>query len=465
MFVTDMNKISKMPLAEAQRNKGLLVEAARKINEKLSDPDYSVDADRQAEIETELEGILSAAEASQKRADEVISQREAAIERSKRLDTLAQESSTLPDLPKPGSSIKTEERFTDDPMKGFNSPKAFFNTVIALSQRDATVAEDPRVKYLATAGTDEHSGQSDPYGGLLVPVAMSPDVRTVGADQNPFLGNVTSVPMQTRAVDVLARVDKDHSSSVSGGLTVSRRDETNSISSSRMQLEKVSLKATGLFGLAYATRELMQDSPQSISALLQQGFDDEFPATILEEMISGNTPGKLEGILNTPATITVAKEGGQAADTITANNVLKMRQRAWRFGAGSFWVANHDTYLQLTDLQVESDNNAGAYWLFRPGNGVDVPDTLLGRPIIFSEFAETLGDKGDLMLISQPSQYLYGVYQPLRSEESMHVRFENHEQVFKFWTENAGAPWWRSALTPKKGANTLSPFVTLAARA
>ena len=47
----------------------------------------------------------------------------------------------------------------------------------------------------------------------------------------------------------------------------------------------------------------------------------------------------------------------------------------------------------------------------------------------------------------------------------MHVRFENHEQVFKFWTENAGAPWWRSALTPKNGANTLSPFVTLAARA
>jgi hypothetical protein len=46
----------------------------------------------------------------------------------------------------------------------------------------------------------------------------------------------------------------------------------------------------------------------------------------------------------------------------------------------------------------------------------------------------------------------------------MHVRFVNHERAFKFWTRNAGAPWWRSALTPHKGSATLSPFVTLAER-
>jgi len=55
-------------------------------------------------------------------------------------------------------------------------------------------------------------------------------------------------------------------------------------------------------------------------------------------------------------------------------------------------------------------------------------------------------------------------YYQRQSAESVHVRFVNHERTFKFWLRNAGAPWWRSALTPNKSSVTLSPFVTLAAR-
>jgi HK97 family phage major capsid protein len=348
-------------------------------------------------------------------------------------------------------------------MKGFKSPKEFFSAVIGLSQRESKHAEDPRVKFLAAAGSDEQSGQSDPYGGLLVPVGMTPGVQSIGADQNPFIQRATQLPMQVRTIDVLARVDKNHSTSVSGGLTVSRRDETSSIASSRMELEKIQLKATGLFGLAYSTRELMQDSPLSIQALLSQGFADEFPAQIFNEMINGNTPGKLEGIINSPATVTVAKESGQAADTINGTNLIKMYQRAWRPSADAFWLANYDTYVQL--VKAHTTLTSDDYPMFIHGNGTNVPSTLLGHSIVFTEFCPTLGDKGDIIFVSNPSQYLYGVYQPLRSEESMHVRFENHEQAFKFWIENAGASWWRSPLTPKNGANTLAPFVTLAARA
>jgi len=45
--------------------------------------------------------------------------------------------------------------------------------------------------------------------------------------------------------------------------------------------------------------------------------------------------------------------------------------------------------------------------------------------------------------------------------ESMNVRFVNHERAFKFWLRNAGAPWWRAALTPRESTTTLSPFVVL----
>lgn len=444
------------------------IEQAKAIQSILDGGDHGLNAEAVAKQEDKIDGLIEEAESLKAEATQVEESEKKAEQRRQAFasfdpgtEAAAKRKGAGP-TGTPNVEV-SEPEWTNDPMKGFKSSKEYFGAVIDNSLRPSEAATDERLRYLATAGSDEQSAGSDPYGAFLVPEGMSPDIKSVGYDANPLIGSVTNVPMESPSVNVLARVDKNHSSSVSGGLTVSRRSETAAISSSRMELEKVKLEATGLFGLAYSTEELMERSPRSVAALLGAGFSDEFPAKIMEEMLTGTGVGQLEGVLNSPAAVTVDKEGSQSADTIVANNILKMRQRAWRYSQ-CVWLANHDTYLQLIDLQIESTNNAGAYWLFRPGNGVDVPDTLLGRPIYFSEFAETLGDKGDIQLIN-PTQYLYGVYQPLRSAESMHVRFLNHERAFKFWTENAGAGWWRSALTPKKGANTLSPFVNLAARA
>lgn len=443
---------------------------AKAIQADLDSPDCDLTADQRVKREGNIDALIAEATDLRAQADQHEAAEKKADERRKALAAIDSAGKSKPvargggDPNDNAANIQVgEPGFTRDPMKGFNSPREYFSLLIDNKDVHPKAVADERLKYLATAGTDEQQGGSDPYGGFLVPEGMSPNLLSTAAEGNPLLGSVTRVPMDAPVVKFLARTDKNHATSVSGGLTVSRRQETGSIASSRMETERVKLEATGLFGLAYATEELMTDSPRSVSALLQQGFAEEFPSKTFSELLSGTGVGELEGILNAPATIAVAKEGGQSADTIVANNILKMRQRAWNYGR-SVWYANHDTYLQLIDLQVESTNNAGAYWLFRPGNGVDVPDTLLGRPIYFTEYAETVGDKGDIGLVDM-SQYLYGLYQPLKSAESMHVRFLNHEHAFKFWLRDAGACWWRSALTPKKGANTLSPFVTLAARA
>jgi hypothetical protein len=94
----------------------------------------------------------------------------------------------------------------------------------------------------------------------------------------------------------------------------------------------------------------------------------------------------------------------------------------------------------------------------------DHADVLFGRPAYATQYCNVLGSVGDIMLVNW-SQYLEGLYQPLRSDESIHVRFFNLERAFRFYERNCGAPWWRSALTPAKSTNTLSPIVTLAARA
>jgi HK97 family phage major capsid protein len=93
----------------------------------------------------------------------------------------------------------------------------------------------------------------------------------------------------------------------------------------------------------------------------------------------------------------------------------------------------------------------------------DRPDMLLGRPIFYTEFCQTLGTVGDLVL-GNWSQYLEGTLQGPDFQESIHVRFTTNERTFRVTVRNDGQPWWKTALTPKKSTITLSPFVTLATR-
>src|SRR5690606_33967617 len=135
-----------------------------------------------------------------------------------------------------------------------------------------------------------------------------------------------------------ARVDKNHAASVSGGFQVYRRKETQTVAASRMEHEQVELKANALFGVAYATEELLSRSLVSFIALLDAGFSDEFNAKLVNERLNGTGVGEFEGVLKSPAKITVAKENGQAAATIVKENIDNMRTRCWRYGS-AVWMA------------------------------------------------------------------------------------------------------------------------------
>lgn len=355
---------------------------------------------------------------------------------------------------------KIKDNWQDDPMCGYGKPRDFLLDVIEGSRGGEISAQ---LRFLAAAGSDEQGGYSDPHGGFFIPEGMSPQLLSVGMEADPTMARVTQVPMTDSIVKFNARVDKNHTSSVSGGLTVGRRAETQAASASRQEYEQVELKATSQFGVSYVTEELLERSMVSFVAIIEQGFRDEFASQGLRERIRGTGAGEPLGVLNAACRIDVAKESMQAADTINGTNLVKMRARIWNYQR-AIWIANQDTFVQLVAAHISGTNTD--QYLFTPGNGTDVPDTLFGRPIFFSEYASTLGDLGDIMLCDW-SQYLWGMYgsRNPRRAESIHVRFLNHERTFKFWIENDGQPWWRSALTPKQSATTLSPFVALAERA
>lgn len=358
-----------------------------------------------------------------------------------------------------------------DPKAGFKNPREF---MLSVMRSGRGLGDDPRLKALRppalpeglldremlAAGSDEATGINDPYGGFLVPEGFLPNFMMVQPEDDPFAGRTMNLPMSNPIVRIPARTDKNHTTSVSGGLTVTRKPETVAATSSRMTMEQVVMQAHGLFGLSYATEEILTDSPITFAALLAASFSEQFTAQLIFERINGTGVGEFEGILNSPALVSISKEVGQAATTLLYENVLKMRARCWGY-ANAIWLANHDTTPQL--MQLNQAVGLGGAVVWQPSAREDRPDMLVGRPIYFTEYVPTLGTVGDLILVN-PTQYLEGTYQPMQAAESIHVRFVNHERAFKFWVRNDGRGWWKSALTPQNGSNTLSPFVVVATR-
>ena len=63
------------------------------------------------------------------------------------------------------------------------------------------------------------------------------------------------------------------------------------------------------------------------------------------------------------------------------------------------------------------------------------------------------------------SQYVLIEKGGVRGDVSMHLKFDTAELAFRWILRNDGQPLWNAPLTPaSNSANTLSPFVALAAR-
>lgn len=365
-------------------------------------------------------------------------------------------------------SVQSNEAKKNDPKRGFKNHIDFFNAVVLAGMPGNDMRPDKMPENLRglfnAVGSDEARQSSNPDGGFLVPPAflaglLTVDPQGVQVDSGAF---TRKVPMAADTVYVNARVDKNHTSSVSGGFRVYRREETGTVTASSATYEQIKLQANSLMGLSYATEEILTRSPISYAALIQSGFSDEKVSKLNYERIWGSGVGEYCGFMNSGALVTVAKVGSQTADTINSTNLLAMRARAWRYGS-SVWMTNHDCLTQLMTAYIAYGTTAGQP-LYMPGNGTDKPDTLLGRPIIFDENMATLGDLGDIALVDW-NEYLEGMLGGVSFDESIHVRFIYNERAFRFVVYNDGQPWWRSALTPKKSTVTLSPFVTLQARA
>lgn len=339
---------------------------------------------------------------------------------------------------------------------------------------------DSNATLMNTAGSDEQMTVSDPYGGFLIPHILLPRLLKVDPEVDPTVNLVQNIPMAGPMVSIPARVDKTHyvatdaaatPQSYVGGIRVLFKSETQDASSSRIQFERVELHAHTAMGLVYATEEILQDSPQSMTAIINDGFRTQWNAKMFEYKLVGTGANQPEGILNAPSLVQVTRT---ASGQIVGQDVINIRERVWGY-QNAIWLASYSAMAQLMETEIAFSSIP----LFRPGSRTpgwgdntsdDKPDMLLGRPIFFTEQCKTLGTAGDLICANW-REYLWGSRQGEQMAESIHVRFAANERAFRFTWRGDGRTWWRSPLqlrndtttpsSPFSTGYTLSPYVTL----
>ena len=331
------------------------------------------------------------------------------------------------------------------------SPKAFMTAELA-AKREA-------LKNAAASSGEPASG------GFLVPEAFRAELLSLSLEASVVRPRARIVPMETSRVVYPYIDDTSHATNVFGGVQGYWTPESGTMTDVAATFGRLALEAWKLTAFANVPNELIADSAISFEAFIRSTFPQALAYFADVAFLDGNGAGQPSGILNATndARIIVAKESGQAADTILWENIVKMYSRMLPQSLGSaVWVVSPNTFAELATMALSVGTGGGPIWLNNGTQGP--PGTILGRPIVISEKVPALGEESDVNFIDF-SYYLVGDRQAMTVASSEHFRFQNGETSFKFVERLDGKPWLQSALTPRNGGDTLSPFVSLAERA
>lgn len=433
-----------MDLREQLKNKALVMKAmvdkAKAENRNFTEDEETIYAAHEAELAT-IQAKIADEEKAAKRQAEI----DAVLNAS--AGTVAAKKVEI------GATLEEEK-----PWKSFGEQ-------LQAVRAAARPGSSPDVRLLNAASGTGEAISSD--GGFLIQQEFSEELLKRTYQTGILAAKIKRIPMSNpnangikiNAIDEKSRVN----GSRWGGIQAFWSDEADAITATKPKFRQLSLDLKKLTGLCYATDELLQDAA-ALEMVLMDGFSEEFGFKVDDAIINGTGAGQPLGFMNSPALVTVAKEGSQTAGTILYENVLKMYSRMYaRSRQNAVWFINQDIEPQLFAMSL-AVGTAGVPVYMPAGGASNQPyGTLFGRPVIPIEQAQTIGTIGDISFVDL-SQYATIDKGAMTSASSIHVRFVNDEQVFRFVYRVDGKPIWNSALTPFKGTNTQSPFVVLATR-
>jgi HK97 family phage major capsid protein len=425
-----------------------------------------------ADLVAEANGIFAAAEAEgrdltdeEKARDDKINARlqtvAGEIEREERRREWERQVAALPDGNVQAHVTTLGPRSEEDPRRGFANMADFALSVRNASRPGGVV--DPRLRIpeaerradYQAAPTNFHR-ESGSDEGYMVPPAMRADIWELVTGTQDLANLINAEPTSSNSVELLADESTPWGAT---GVQAYWRAEAAQMSASKLATKAEQVRLHELYAFVLATEELLQDAPR-LNDRLTRGAARAISWKTSVAIHSGTGAGQPLGFMKSAALVSVAKEANQAADTIVAGNVAKMYSRLLPGSAGSaFWLIAPDAFPQLPLMTIGDQPVWHADFHTAPGG------VLLGRPVYPSFHCETVGDKGDIVLVAADGYYLARRTDAPQFASSIHLYFDYNVQAFRWTFRIGGQPFLSAAVQPAKGSSALSHFVTLDARA
>lgn len=364
-------------------------------------------------------------------------------------------------------SIEVNDPRNEQNQWGYGSFGEFSRDILTASKKAPEYTEKMR-SLLEQTHSKSVSGMSTLVGedgGITIPPAFSAAIFERAYNASSLLPRVDQYTVTNNSMAFLVNQETSRATgSRWGGVRAYWLNEGGQYTGTKPKLGEMRLTLKKLTIMAFATNELLSDSPWALETYLQRIASSELDFMLSDAIINGNGAGVPKGILaSTSPKVTQAAVSGQGSGTVTATNISAMWSRMYAPSrANAVWFINQEVEPQLDKLALSIGSGGSTWPLYLPPGGLaDAPfGRLKGRPVVPIEYCAALGTEGDIIL-ADLSQYCAITKGGLMSAMSMHLRFDFDEMAFKFSYRFDGQPWWPTALTPYKGSNTQSCFVTL----
>ena len=307
--------------------------------------------------------------------------------------------------------------------------------------------------------SDAQSIKTSEDGGGLVQTDYAFEMVDQGFNNGVIISkcSVRNSTSNANAMTIYGLDEKSRADGVRfGGIMVYSKREEAQYDSSKAKFAEVELKVNKITGLLFLTDEMMQDAGV-LEGEVRGLFPLAFAFKIQDLLFSGRGAGEPLGIYNSKAFLSIAKEGSQSNYTINDQNISKMKAAAM---GDAEWYGNRDIIPELDQLYRSFEGNKVLPLFKQTSMNSGVLD---GIPITFVEQAETLGTLGDLVLADW-MQYVILRKGGIQEMESLHFKFDTGHKAIRWTMRIDGQSRVKTALTPYKGSNKLSPFVGLANR-
>lgn len=298
--------------------------------------------------------------------------------------------------------------------------------------------------------------QAGASGGFLVPPEFLPTLLSTEWESNVVRQRSVIIPMRRRQINVPAldmtgtTVGEPHQY---GGVVAEWTEEAAAKPEKEPEFRQLELVAHKLSIYTEASTELLADSAIGLEALLGRLFSGAIAWEEDWAFLRGTGAGQPRGVITAPGTFVQPRA---VAGTIGIGDIANMLMH--HHGANPVWHITRSAMATLIQLNGPAANPS---YVFMPGNFTgNVPATLMGYPIYWTEKLPLIGTQGDILLADWGFYYI-GDRQGTTVESSMHYRFRYNLVAWRADHRVDGQQMNSTPWTLTDGVTQISPFVVL----